>query len=258
MNNYIFDTHCHLNLKGLAEDPAGVLVRAHQANVRRVLVPGCDVQTSESAVALANKFLDVVASVGLHPSYVEDLAEGDIERIYDLANDQKVVAIGEVGLDYFHTQDEKIHAKQKQIFREMLKLSKVKNLPVIVHGRDSVLDCVEILREMKIEKAVFHCFSGGVEEMREIVKNGWYISFTGIVTYPKADILREVVRDIPAENFFLETDAPYLAPQSVRGQANEPAFTLEVAEKVAEIRQKSLDEIMTLTTENALKFFNIK
>lgn len=258
MLDYIFDTHSHLNLAGLSEDPAGVVMRAHSSRVRKILVPGCDIQTSESAVDLSTKFLDIVSSVGLHPSYVEELKNGDIERISELADAEKVVAIGEIGLDYFHTQNPEIHAKQKSVFRQMLDLANAKNLPVIIHGRDSVVDCIEILQEKKIPKAVFHCFSGDVAEMQEIVKNGWSVSFTGIITYPKADSLREVVRTVPTENFFLETDAPYLAPQSVRGKTNEPAFTLEIAQKVAEIRNTDLEEIISLTTQNALNFFNLK
>lgn len=258
MPDFIFDTHCHLNLPELNADPASVVVRAHNANVRKILVPGCDVQTSQNAVLLAEKFLDVVASIGLHPSYVEHLQAGDLERIFALADSEKVVAVGEIGLDYFHCQDEKLREKQRKIFREMLRFAKVKKLPVLIHGRDAVADCITILREEKIKKAVFHCFSGGLDEMHEIVNNGWSLSFTGIITYPKAESLREVVQNVPAESFFLETDAPYLAPQSVRGQINEPAFTLEIAQKVAEIRGMSLEEVVRLTTDNALKFFKLK
>jgi len=257
MPDFIFDTHCHLNLPELADDPASVVMRAHRANVHQLLVPGCDIATSESAVALSAQFVDVVAGVGFHPTHMEKVSDADIKRIAELANSEKVVAIGEVGLDYFHCQDPKMRAKQAEVFRAMLEIAQTQKLPVIIHGRDAVPECMDILREMKIKKAVFHCFSGNVEEMRAIVAEGWCVSFTGIVTYPKATSLREVVRETPSESFFLETDAPYLAPQTVRGQTNEPAFTLEIAQKVAELRGVSLEEITKLTTTNALNFFNL-
>lgn len=242
----------------MKNDPPAVMVRARKVGVERVLVPGCTKETSESAVLLAQKFLGVYATVGFHPTNVDEVKESDLEWLEKLLLEPKVVGVGECGLDFFHVKDEAARKRQENFFRLQLRLVRKKNLPVTVHAREAVAEAIGILKEEKIKKAVFHCYSGPVEWVDEIVKNGWYISFTGIITYPKADEVRRCLQKMPEDKFFLETDAPYLAPQSARGQENEPAYLVEVAMKAAEVRGVGYEKMIKDTTKNALKFFGIK
>lgn len=253
-----FDTHAHLNLPPLSEDPSQIIQNASSAGVDYILVPSCDQKTANLAIQLATENKNIFAAVGIHPGSTSEIDATEIQTIQKLTTNQNLSAIGEIGLDYFHEKTEEGKEIQKKIFRTQLEIANQQNLPVIIHARDAHTDTVKILQEYEIKHAVFHCFSGTVTQMEEIISNGWHISFTGIITYPKADETRKCVSKIPQDRFFLETDCPYLAPQSVRGQTNEPKHIPEIAQKVAEIRNEDLAQVAEYTTQNSLNFFQKK
>jgi TatD DNase family protein len=277
----LIDTHCHLHFQGFNENREEVIKRAHAANVRMITV-GTKKRTSEDAVALAEKYEGMWATVGLHPNhlfpYPLDVEEEVIPKpeafdaaVYrELANAKKVVAIGECGLDYYRIEDKKnlvaIKTKQQEIFRAQLDLAHELQLPVVVHCRDAHADLVAILieyiKDRKLaRRGVIHCFTGTIAEAEAYLPLGFLVSFTGIITFPprkdQTEALTDVVQAIPLNRMMIETDAPYLAPIPFRGKQNEPAYVKHVAEKVAEVKGVSFEAVATQTTKNAEKLFRI-
>ena len=248
----IFDTHAHYDDDVFSVDFDDLIFSLKQSGVGGIITCGCDTESSLKAIELAEKYDIVYAAVGIHPGNVDD---GDsIDDIKPLLSHKKCVAIGEIGLDYYWRQDNK--EKQKDIFISQLKLANEYDLPVLVHDREAHADTLEILKEYK-PKGVVHAFSGSVEMAREITKLGMYLGVGGVLTFKNAKALPNVVSDTPMDKILLETDAPYLAPEPFRGKINHSAFIKYTAEKMAEIKGISTDEVLDLTFKNAKILFNI-
>lgn len=253
----LFDTHAHLHFPDFAADLADVLARARAAGVRRVLTVGTDGETSRAAIALAAREPDVWASAGIHPhdaAAADDEALREIER---LAGAPRVVAVGEIGLDFF--RDLSPRPAQERAFRAQLEIARRARRPVLVHCRDAHAETLAIMAEHRVGElgGIMHCFSGDVEVARRCLDIGLLVSLAGPVTYPRARALPDVARYVPADRLVVETDSPYLPPQPFRGQRNEPAHVAVTAARVAELRGEPLAELAARCSENACGLLRI-
>jgi TatD DNase family protein len=248
------DTHCHLDLAQFDTDRAEVVDRARAAGVERVLVPGLDLASSRRAVALAEQFAEVRAAVGVHPNSAEDFTAETLAELRDLARHEKVDAIGEIGIDlYWKTV---ALDKQQEAFQAQLELAADVGRPVIIHDRDAHAEVMAGLRAAASPRGVvLHAFSGGKEMAAEAVAAGYYLGVDGPLTYKKNAALRALFAALPLDRILVETDAPFLTPQPRRGRRNEPAYVRDVAEKLAEIRQLSLEDTAAATSANAARLF---
>lgn len=251
----MIDTHAHLMMSEFDADREAVVGRAREAGLVAIINVGCGLELSRQSVAMADgKFL--YATVGLHPYDAMDFS-GDLmkEWVELIGNDKKIVAVGETGLDFVKAEVD--HEKQKESFRGHIKLALDSGLPLIVHSRGAEQECLDLLKEFAGVRAVFHCFGGSMEVAEKIWEAGFWTSFTGIVTYPSAVGLREVVAAVPLDRFMVETDCPYLAPQKYRGKRNEPAYVVEVVAEIARVKGISFEEAAKISTENAGNFFDL-
>ena len=242
-----------MNDEKFSADLDEVASRAESVGVTRIINFGDTLQSSAQVISLAAKFAGMFAGVGVHPSEIENFDENNsVEKIAELAAQKKVVAIGEIGLDYHWEKDSALRLEQQKTFIQQLDIARQFNLPVCIHERDAHGDAVKILqREGKGLRGVLHCYSGSLEMAREIWKMGWLIGIDGPVTFNNSKKLWEVVKAAPREMILIETDAPYLAPVPNRGKRNEPAFVVDVAKKIAELRGEDLDDVAEYTTRNA-------
>ncbi len=247
----IVETHAHLDLPDFDQDRDQLIRQCRQEDIINIIDIGYNKETSEDAVRLAEKYDFVYATVGYHPHEASDYQPDVIKQ---LARHPKVVAIGEIGLDLFRNISPK--KTQKEVFEDQIILSQEYNLPLVIHDRDAHEECYEILKKLQAKKVVFHCFSGDIVFAEKLIKEGWKLSFTGNITYNNSN-LHDVIRMIPEDSFFVETDCPYLSPLPLRGKRNSPLNLLLVVEKIADIRLQTPKEIAEITTRNALKFFNI-
>jgi TatD DNase family protein len=254
----LFDTHAHLNADQFSEDLEDVISRAQDTGVSTMVVVGFDRPTIKRAIELADKYEFIYASVGWHPVDAIDMTEADLRWIEELSAHPKVVALGEMGLDYYWDKSPK--DIQKEVFRKQIKLAKKVKLPIVIHNREATADVMEILKEEGAEEVggIMHCFSGSPEIAKECVNMNFYISLGGPVTFKNAKKPKEVAAEIPLEKLLIETDCPYLAPHPFRGKRNEPSYVKLVAEEIAEIKGISFAEIAEVTTRNAKKLFDIK
>ena len=257
MNGDLFDTHAHLHFPQFAEDLPAVLQRARAAGVRRQVTVGTDVESSRAAIAVAGREHDVWATVGLHPHGAAAADEAAFAALAGLAREPRVVAIGEIGLDFFRNLSPP--AVQESVFRRMLALAREVGKPVVVHCRDAHADVLRVLAEERVGEigGVMHCFSGDVEIARRCLDLGLLISLAGPVTYPKARALPDVARYVPDDRLVVETDCPYLPPQGHRGQRNEPAYLALTAAHVAALRGEPPAELARRTTANACRLFRV-
>jgi len=252
----LVDTHAHLNLiDSYKKDLEEVIQRAKEAGVSKIINVGIDLKTSIRALELAYQYQGLYATAGIHPHEVRKVTEETYATLRALLQDQKMIAVGEIGLDY--AKEYSPRAQQQEHFLRQLALAKELKLPVVIHSRDASPDIMDLLKQELPEKFVFHCYAGSVEEAREILDLGGYISITGIVTFPKAENIRRIVRFVPLNRLMVETDCPFLTPVPHRGKRNEPAFVKFVAEAVAQIKGISLEECARQTTENARLFFRL-
>lgn len=253
-----FDSHAHYDDKRFSKDRYKIIENAHKAGVEYIMNVGADLKTSADSIALAEKYPFVYAAVGVHPHDVKNLEEEDIEKLYGLANQDKVMAFGEIGLDYFYDKSER--ELQKEWFIEQMELAKELELPIIVHSRDAAKDTFDILRDYKgnMFGGVIHCFGGSAEQAKEYVKDGYYLGIGGVVTFKNAKKTVEVVREIPMDHLVIETDCPYLAPEPYRGKRNDSTYLKYIAETIAEIKNISAEEVARITTENAKKLYGIE
>jgi TatD DNase family protein len=253
----LFDTHAHLNADQYKEDLDEVMDRAKEAGVSNIVVVGFDTLTINRAMELAEAHDHIYACVGWHPVDAIDMTDVDLKWIEELASHPKVVAIGEMGLDYHW--DKSPHDIQKEVFRKQIRLAKKVKLPIVIHNRDATADIVEILREEGAAEVggIMHCFSGSVEIAKECLDMNFYISLGGPVTFKNAKKPKEVALEVPLDKLLIETDCPYLTPHPYRGQRNEPSYVKLVAEEIAEIKGISFEEIARATSENAKKIFGI-
>ena len=248
----IFDTHAHYDDDRFSEIEEELFESLPRHGVGKIVTCGCDGESSQKALDLADKYPFCYAAVGIHPGNIE--SNTPLEIISNLAKHKKCVAIGEIGLDYYWVQDNK--EAQKQIFVEQIKLAKELNLPVIVHDREAHADTLEILKKYK-PKGVVHSFSGSVEMAEEILKLGMYLGIGGVITFKNAKKLPDVVKMVPDDKFVLETDAPYLTPVPYRSKTNHSAMIYLTAEKIGELRNTDTEEILKTTFANACNLFNI-
>ncbi len=257
----LIDTHAHLTTNRFRGEVDAVLARAAQADVGHVISIACDLADSEETLALAADRASVSATVGIHPCYVHEIAAPDWpRRMESLASSHPVAAIGEIGLDYYHKPPEGFtesawRLQQREVFELQLDLASRLNLPVVVHQRESGDDVLAVLRSFPGVTAVLHCFTGTVQQAETALAMGHFLSFTGVVTYPKADDVRRVVASVPQGRFMVETDSPYLAPVPFRGKTCEPAQVVHTARKIAEVRGQDPEELASETSETARSFF---
>ena len=250
------DTHCHLEDENFSDDRAAVIERAKIAGVERIINFGSTMQSSIAVTELTKNFSELFAGVGVHPEEIDNFDENSCTKLAELASNEKVIAIGEIGLDYHWEKDSERRIRQQKIFIAQLDLARQLNLPVCVHDRDAHGDTLKILQsEAKNLRGVLHCYSGSVEIAREVFKLGWFIGVDGPLTFKNSAKLPEVVKIAPRDRILIETDAPYLAPVPFRGKRNEPAYVVEVAKKLAEIRGETLDEVAAYTTANAKNLY---
>ncbi|WP_066371825.1 TatD family hydrolase [Neobacillus fumarioli] len=253
----LFDTHVHLNDQQYKEDLPEVITRAQEAGVSMMVVVGFDRPTIKRAMELAEQYDFIYACVGWHPVDAIDLTEEDLLWIEDLAAHPKVVALGEMGLDYHWDKSPK--EIQQEVFRKQIQLAKKVKLPIVIHNREATADVVEILKEEGAEEVggIMHCFSGSPEVAKECIKMNFYISLGGPITFKNAKKPKEVAAEVPLDRLLIETDCPYLAPHPYRGKRNEPRFVRLVAEQIAEIKGLTFEEIANATAQNARKIFAI-
>lgn len=289
----MFDSHAHLNFEAFKDDYREVIKRSFENGIEGIINVGTNFKSSKRAVEIAEEFSKgpflanklakvrnlgrVYAAVGFHPDHLDEIETGDIdseiEKFRELAKNPKVVAIGEIGLDnyYFKTgrlKDTKENRKKtEEIFEKMLNLAGEVNLPIIIHSREAETETLKQLTDnpstplgvnsKQLTGGVVHCFTGSMEFAKKVLELGFYIGFTAIATYPNTDDLARVIKEVPLERILIETDCPFIAPQKYRGQRCEPWYVQETAQKIAEIKEVSLEEIVQKTTENAKKLFKL-
>ncbi len=253
----LFDTHVHLNVHQFDEDRKEVITRAKEAGVTHMVVVGFDYETIPKAIELAEENEHMYAAVGWHPVDAIDLTEKELAWIEELAEHPKVVAIGEMGLDYHWDKSPK--DIQKEVFRKQIALAKRVKLPIIIHNREATEDIIHILEEENAHEVggIMHCYNDSATYVEKCLAMNFYISLGGPVTFKNATLPKEVAKIVPADKLLIETDCPFLAPHPNRGKRNEPAYVSLVAEKIAELRNVSYDELCQQTTENAKRLFQI-
>jgi len=246
------DTHAHLYDERFAEDLPAVITRAEEAGVRQIISMGDTMEASARAVADAEKYPALYAAVGIHPENAAPLSDADRAQLLAWARHPKVVAIGEIGLDYYWEKDPAQRAVQRGLFAAQLDAARVAGLPVCIHDREAHGDTLAILQAKGSDlTGVLHCYSGSIETARELWKMGFCIGIDGPLTFKNAAKLPDIVREAPRDKLLIETDSPYLAPVPLRGKRNEPAYVVHVAAKIAEIRGETVEEVACYTTENA-------
>src|SRR5512136_941214 len=253
----LIDTHAHLEMREFNDDRDEVIRRAKDAGVEYIVTIGTTVESSRDAVMLADKYDFIYAAVGIHPHEAKDILHPAYEVVRRFAGHKKVVAYGEIGLDYYYEHTQRVVQQRK--FPDMLHEARELKLPIIVHDRDAHEDTLRILQEAWDPSlgGVMHCFSGDIEYAKKVLDLGFYISIAGPVTFPKAQALRDVVRQVPIEQMLIETDAPYLAPQQYRGKRNEPAYVRHTAEEIAKVKGLTFDDVARITSFNAMQLFGI-
>lgn len=254
----LFDTHAHLDDRQFKEDQGLVIERARRAGVELIVNVGYNIASARQTVELTRKYDFIYGTVGMHPHDAKDLDGEGIRVLKQLAQDPKIVAIGEIGLDYYWNHSP--HDVQQRVFRRMIDLAREVKLPIVIHDRDAHEDIFKIIKEEGAAEVggVFHCYSGSWPLAKEAIKMGFFISIAGPITFQNAKKTVEVVKEIPLEHLLIETDCPYLAPMPYRGKRNEPAYVVHVAEAIAQIKGLSLEETAQATLDNGKRAFGIK
>ena len=249
------DSHCHINFPELNQKIDQVLSNMKDNEISHALCVSVTLDKINEILGLTKKYSNVYASVGVHPDY-EDIQEPDIDTLFNYSKNEKVVAIGETGLDYFRLTGDL--SWQRDRFRTHIRAAIKSNLPLIIHTRNAQDDTIKIMKEENAKSAtgVMHCFTESYEMAKKAIDLGFYISFSGIITFKNAESLRDTVKKIPIENILIETDSPYLAPVPNRGKLNEPANVIYVAEKIAELKGLSVEKVAEITTNNFFTLFN--
>jgi len=252
----LFDSHAHIDDRKFNDDQEAVIARAAERGVTGFINVGSDIASSARSVALAERYEAIYAAVGIHPHDAKDVQEADYDKLVSWAANPKVVAIGEIGLDYHY--DYSPRDIQQAVFIRQLELARSVGKPIIIHDREAHGDLMGIVKtEGHGLSGVFHCFSGSVEMAKEVLKLGFYVSLAGPVTFNNSQKLKVVAREVPLDRLLVETDSPYLTPHPYRGKRNEPAFVRLVAEEVARLREIDLETLAMATTENVKRLFNI-
>ena len=254
----LFDTHMHLNARQFAEDQEEAIERANSAGVTYMIVVGFDDETIPLAIEIAETYENIYAAVGWHPVDAIHYQERHLDWLQTLTEHPKVVALGEMGLDYHWDTSPK--DVQEKVFRQQIRLAKKLDMPIIIHNREATSDVIRILQEENAAEVggIMHCYSGTVAEVQPCLDMNFYISLGGPVTFKNAHEVKEVAKVIPLDRLLIETDAPYLAPHPYRGKRNEPAYVKLVAEEIARLREIDYEELCKITTRNAFEIFSIK
>lgn len=250
----MIDVHAHFDDERYDEDRDRVLAALPAAGITRLINSGSTFASCKRALELTRRYDYIYASIGIYPHDTPELEVNGLEALRQLAQQPKVVAIGEIGLDYYYDGAPK--ELQQKWFHKQLELAEELNLPVVIHSRDAMRDTLEILRQHPNNRGIFHCYSGSVESLREVVALGWSISMGGVVTFKNSRVTKEVAAAVPADRLMLETDSPYLAPVPYRGKRNTSAYLTEVVAEIARLRETTPAEILRMTDENAQKMFN--
>ena len=253
---WFFDSHAHYDARRFRDDQAEVLAQMAPNGIRRIMNVGCDLASSRTSIGLAEQYDFIYASVGSHPDDAAAVDDARIEVYRQLAGHPKVRAIGEIGLDYYY--EDVPRQQQQAAFRMQLQLAKELDMPVIIHQRDAYEDCLKLVDEFPGLRGVFHCFSGSVEYAKEVLKRGFYIGFTGVITFKNARKAVEVAEYAPLHRLLIETDCPYMAPEPFRGRRCDSTMLPKMAEKIAELRGLPIQEIARITRENAMELFCIE
>ena len=257
----LIDSHAHIDLAEFNKDRDQVMARAREQGVRAVINVGLDAESSRKSLEMAQKYEDIFVAVGFHPHEASKMKEGDLKSLADLSGDSRVVAIGEIGLDFYRNLSPR--ESQLEVFEKQLDLAVELGLPVVVHCRQAHKEVYDILSGWvkntpdNYKRGVIHCFSGDIDMARRYIELGFYISIAGSVTYPSAGELVGVARELPLDRLLLETDAPFLAPQAHRGKRNEPAYVALTAEKVADIRQVPTGVVADAAARNTIELFRL-
>lgn len=251
----LIDTHCHIYYKDFLPDWDDMLKRASDSGVRGMIVVGADLESSRQAIDIASRYENIFCTVGIHPHDTEGVDDAALNSIRELSAHPKCVAIGEIGLDFYRNHSPR--KDQEDLFARLLRMAAELDKPVVIHDRDAHNETLSMIHGAGIKKGVMHCFSGDMEFAKQCLDQGLYISIPGTVTYPSNEQLRDVVRSVPVERLLLETDCPYLSPVPHRGKRNEPSYTRITAEKVAELRGLTVDDVARITTMNAGRLFGI-
>ena len=252
------DTHCHLNDEMLLKDLDNVILRAQQAGVEKMIVVGWDEASSKLAIQIAEQYPFIYAIIGLHPENIFDIDDEILYRTLELYKHPKVVAIGEIGLDYHWTKEPEKRELQKQFFVKQIDFANKVGLPISIHSRDAMQDTISILKEHKpLHGGVVHCYSGSVENLNDIINLQLHIGLDGPVTFSNAKTPKEVAAEIPLENLIIETDSPYLSPHPLRGTVNEPANLALVLDAIADIRNMSKKHLADILYKNSCELFKI-
>jgi TatD DNase family protein len=250
------DTHCHLDFPEFDVDRDEVIQRAKDQGLQYIINVGSSLSGTRKSVELSKQYDFIYATCGIHPHEADRVDHKILSELKELAREDKVVAIGEIGLDYFKNYSRA--ENQKSLFVSLVKIAQDSGLPLVIHTRQAEADTLKILKEAMPVKAVVHCFSGGQEFLKECLALGFFISYTCNITYKKAQGLRDLVKATPLERLLLETDAPFLPPEGFRGRRNEPIYVKYLAQEIARIKETTLEEVANITTENAKTFFGLK
>ena len=245
------DTHCHLSMEDY-DDIDKVIEENKNALVEKIVVSGCSRESIEEVMDLKDKYDMVYVTIGYHPEYADTITESDLDYLKSLLNEKKVIGIGEIGLDYHYTKENK--DKQIWLFEEQLKIADAFNLPVVIHSRDATMDTINTLKKYKV-KGIIHCFSGSLETANIYLKMGFLLGIGGVVTF-KNSKLKDVVREVPINSIVLETDSPYLTPVPYRGKQNSSKYLIYIAKFIADIKNISLEELAEITSRNASSLFD--
>lgn len=248
----MIDTHSHIDM--IEQDATFLVKEAKDFGVEKIIVPSADRSSYEKVISLCNQFEEVYGALGVHPSEVLKAKDEDYEIVKDLVKvNKKIVAVGEIGLDYYW--DKTFVNQQKDAFKRQIKIAQDLSLPVLIHDRDAHFDSFEILKEIKDIPVIMHCFSGSLDFAKECIKCGFFIAIGGVVTFKNAKKMKEVAKEIPLDYLLLETDAPYLTPEPFRGKENHPAYVKYVAQEIANLRGISFEQVEKVTNQNAKRIF---
>lgn len=251
----MIDTHSHINFEDYQNNFDDFIKNLKENNIQNVIIPGVEPNSFDEIISLCGKYDMLYGAIGIHPSEFQTYNEQSEKRIYELCKHQKIVAIGEIGLDYHYGADSK--EEQKEILKKQLKIAQELQLPVLIHDREAHEDTFNIINEFKLKDVIFHCFSGNKDFAQKCLDKGYYIAIGGVVTFKNAKDLKEAAKIVPNDRLLLETDAPYLAPVPFRGKLNTPVYLKYIAQEIAELKGVSKEEIEECTTCNAKRIFNI-
>lgn len=251
----MIDTHSHINFEDYKSNFDDFIEEIKSSGIRNVIIPGVEPSTFDEIISLCNNYEMLYGAIGVHPSEFYTYSEEVENRIYELSKHKKIIAIGEIGLDYHYGADTK--EEQKAVFRKQLKIAEELQIPVLIHDREAHEDTFDIINEFKLKDVVFHCFSGNSDFAKKCTDKGYYIAIGGVVTFKNAKDLKEVAKTTPLDKILLETDAPYLAPVPYRGKLNSPAYLSYIAQEIANLKDIDVETVKKQTTKNAQTIFGI-